>query len=157
MLKRRLRGPSIPERAHALPDRLLRLSESSIGCDLGAILGFVIIAISEISDLLNPRSILAIPVDCLFESGGPRFARPPSELSFRERWIDRITPIVSQAIFDKLNQGARLAQRVEQGFCYFEVASFVASADVVDGAGSTVFQSRKNRTAMVLHIDPITH
>src|ERR1051326_1509123 len=99
---------------------------------LKIVLGFVILAICGVADLLDPRAILAVPLDRLLQSTGPSFTRTPAELRFDQRRIDRVTSIVAGTILDVLDQTARFPKRLQDRLDHLDVPPLIARANVVN-------------------------
>src|SRR6185369_12972392 len=99
---------------------------------LKIVLCFVVLAVCGVADLLDPRAVIAVPIDRFPQSGGPGFTRAPAELGFDKRRIDRIPPIVSESILDVLDQTARLPKSLQHRLHNLDVLPFIARADVVN-------------------------
>jgi hypothetical protein len=56
------------------------IAVASIATNLSTILDAVIIAIGEISRVLNPLPVLDVPVNRFPQTSGPRFARLPAKI-----------------------------------------------------------------------------
>src|SRR5689334_9656215 len=124
---------------------------------LQAVLPRVIFAISPRSHMIEPASVVTIPLDGFSQSSIPRFLGMPVELALDQTWINCISSIMSRPIFNEANQRARFSKGIEHAVRDFEVASLVTRANIVSRASLTPFKQCENRPAMIFNVDPVPY
>src|SRR4051812_46615377 len=80
----------------------------------------VVVAVGAASGALDPVGVLRVPADGLAQSRLPGLARPPDEFALHLGRVDGVAAVVAGAVFDELEERARLAQRSEDGLGDFE-------------------------------------
>src|SRR5581483_1909463 len=85
-----------------------------------------------------PMFVVQIPLYGLVQSSFERLLRPPPELAFDTRWIDRISPIVARSVGDKLDQfssslttGRQFIQQIADSLNNLEIGAFATPTDKI--------------------------
>src|SRR5215208_4002930 len=77
------------------------------------VLLLVIVAVGAAARALDPVRVLPVPADGFSQPRLPRLPRPPAEFGFGLRRVDGVAAVVAGAVFDELEERARLAQGFE--------------------------------------------
>src|SRR5215468_740124 len=132
-------------------DGLQRANPSAV-----AVLSFVVRA--ELSGLERapPRFVLFIPIHGRPQGVPEPMARRPAQL-VHLLGVDRVAPVVAEAILHGSDQGLGLAGQLEDLSREDDVLDLVAAADVVDLAVHALAEHQVDARTVVEDVEPVAH
>src|SRR5437870_3464485 len=90
----------------------------------------IVVSILTLLNISNPFFVFLIPGNGLLEPFFKRSRRTPCQLIPYFGGINRVTPVMSRAVFDKGDERLRLMKYFQNQTCYLQVLAFIASTDV---------------------------
>ncbi len=102
-----------------------------------------------------PLGILLVPADGIAEALLEVHPGFPTELAPSLADIHGVTTVMSRAVFYVTDEGGGFAENIEDLADNKNVGWLGTDAEVIDFSGLALFESQKDTTAMVLHVDPV--
>lgn len=95
-------------------------------------------------------------MDGLGDAGIEVILRLPAEFGLNLLGIDGVAAVVTEPVFDVVDELLAFAKSAEDGFDDLEVAPLVMAADVIDLAIAALTDDQINCFAMVGDVEPVT-
>src|SRR2546430_13536398 len=117
----------------------------------------IIVLILTLLNISNPFFVILIPSDGLPEPFFKRSYRTPPQLILYFTRINRVTPVMSRAVFHKCDERLRLVKYFQNQASHLQILVFVASTDIINLSGLPSVQYQVNSSAVVFHIKPVAN